>query len=203
MTSDNDGVGADTSRRRDRTYTSVMRATAELLREVGVRSTTAEAIASRAGVSRATLYKWWPNKTAVAIEAFATHMSEAVHVPDTGRARDDIVRQLQEVAAFFSGSNGRILAQLVAEAQSTPEAMRDLQERFFVPRRAAVLQLWNRGVAQGEFRSDIDPELAIDLIYGPVVYRLLAGALPLTVSELPGYVDVILAGLGTRPPANS
>lgn len=194
-----DAVTASERRPRERTAAAVMRATAELLAESGVRATTAEAIVSRAGISRATLYKWWPNKTAVAIEAFATAMSQEVRIPDTGSARDDIVVQLQEVVGFYSGRNGRILAELVAEAQATPEATLDLQERFFVPRRSAVRVLWNRGVARGELRSDIDAERAIDLVYGPVIYRLLIGATLFTAAEIPAYVDAILTGLATMP----
>ncbi len=173
-----------------------MRAAADLLREVGVRATTAEAIAARAGVSKATLYKWWPNKTAMAIEAFDAHMSDEVRIPDTGSVRDDLTLQLRDLVSFLAGPDGRILVELVAEAQTTPEATRDLQERFLKPRRSAARVLWERGVDRGEFRRDVDAELAIDLIYGPILSRLLTGAFTPVASAVPTYVEALLTGLG-------
>jgi AcrR family transcriptional regulator len=188
------------SQPRPDTRDAVMRATAALLAEVGVSATTAEAIAARAKVSKATLYRWWPNKTAVAIEAFAAHMAEEVQIPDTGSGRDDLVAQLGDVVMFFSGANGRILTDLIADAQNTPETTRELYDRFFIPRRQAVRELWSRGVCSGAFGPAVEPELAIDLIYGPVIYRLLTGTRTLTEAELPAYVDTLLTGLAAAQP---
>jgi AcrR family transcriptional regulator len=194
-------VGTEAGGRRDRTHTAVMRATAELMREVGVKATTAEAIAARAGVSKATLYKWWPNKTAIAIEAFAQHMSQEISIPDTGSGRDDLVQQLREVITFLAGPDGQLLVDLVADAQATPGAIADLNERFFEPRMAAVGAFWARGVERGDFRADILPEIAMDLIYGPIVARLLTGRFQPSLPHVPEYVDWLLSGLENQEKA--
>ena len=75
--------------RSEESRAAVLRATSELLHEVGLRATTTEEIASRSGASKATIYKWWPNKYAVAIDAFLSELMAESADPDTGSARDD------------------------------------------------------------------------------------------------------------------
>lgn len=180
---------------RQSTYARIMRAAADLLQREGVTGATVEAIAAQAKVSKTTLYKRWPNRTAILIEAFAAHMSREVVTPDTGSAVDDIVQQLREVVSFLAGPEGRILTALIAESQQQ-FASRDLRDLFFNPRRQVVRELWQRGVAQGLFRNDLDADLAIDLIYGPVIYRLVSDSTLLAPDELPHYVKILLTGLG-------
>ena len=92
---------------------AVLRATSELLREVGLRAMTTDGIASRSGASKATIYKWWPNKYAVAVEAFLSDLQEGAPEPDTGSAREDFRQVLRGLGRFYSGPSGQVLAQLV------------------------------------------------------------------------------------------
>ncbi|MCV7282039.1 TetR/AcrR family transcriptional regulator [Mycolicibacterium flavescens] len=161
--------------RSEQSRLSVLRAASELLREVGLRAMTTEEIAGRSGVSKATIYKWWPNKYAVAIEAFLGQIMAEAPDPDTGSAREDILGVLRGLAHFYDGESGRVFAQLVGEGQSDPAVAAELQTHLVAPRRALMRRVWERGVARGELRADIDADVAVDLLLSPLLYRLLLG----------------------------
>jgi len=174
---------------------AVLRATSELMLEVGLRAMTTEAIATRSGASKATIYKWWPNKYAVAIEAFLSAMFAESADPDTGSAREDFRRALRGMMRFYSSPSGRVFAQLVGEAQFDPQVAAELRDRLVGSRRQLVRAIWDRGVARGELRPDVDPEAAIDLLFGPAMYRLVAGHAPLDDAAADAIVDVAMGGL--------
>jgi len=143
--------------------------------EVGPRSMSVDQIARRSGVSRATIYKWWPNKTAVAIEAFLGQMMVEAPDPDTGSAYQDIRLVLRGMMHFYTSPNGRVFAQLVAEAQFDPDTREHLRKHLVESRRELVKAIWSRGVARGELHPDVDPEVAMDLIFGAAIYRMATG----------------------------
>lgn len=174
---------------------AILRATLYLLERQPLRKVTADAIASRAGVSKATIYKWWPNKSLVALDAFLASMSEQVPVPDTGSAECDFTQQLKAVMAFYRSPLGRLFGQFLAEGQSDPRFLALFRERFLHPRRNTARVMWQRGVHRGEIRADLDVELVLDLIYGPMVFRLLAGHAPFTDRESEAVVAAVFAGL--------
>jgi AcrR family transcriptional regulator len=173
----------------------VLRATSELMLEVGVRAMTTEGIAKRSGASKATIYKWWPNKYAVAIEAFLSAMSAESADPDTGSAPEDFRRALRGMMRFYSSPSGRVFAQLVGEAQFDSQVAAELRDRLVGSRRRLVRAIWDRGVARGELRSDVDTEVAIDLVFGPAMYRLVAGHAPLDDAAADAIVAVAMGGL--------
>ena len=174
---------------------AVLRATSELMRQVGLRAMTTEDIAARSGASKATIYKWWPNKYAVAVEAFLSEMAVESPDPDTGSAREDFRLALRGLIHFYTGENGRAYAQLVGEAQFDPKIGAELRDHLVGSRRELVRAIWNRGVARGELRADVDPEVAIDLIFGPAMYRLVAGHAPLDDTAADAVVDAAIRGL--------
>jgi len=174
---------------------AVLRATSELMREVGLRAMTTEDMAARSGASKATIYKWWPNKYAVAVEAFLSEMAVESADPDTGSAREDFRLALRGMVHFYTGENGRAYAQLVGEAQFDPKIGAELRDHLVGSRRELVRAIWDRGVARGELRADVDPEVAIDLIFGPAMYRLIAGHAPLDDTAAAAVVDAAIRGL--------
>ena len=174
---------------------AVLRATSELMREVGLRAMTTEDIAARSGASKATIYKWWPNKYAVAVEAFLSEMAVESADPDTGSAREDFRRALRGLIHFYTGEYGRAYAQLVGEAQFDPKIGAELRDHLVGARRELVRAIWDRGVARGELRADVDPEVAIDLIFGPAMYRLVAGHAPLDDGAAEAVIDAAIRGL--------
>jgi AcrR family transcriptional regulator len=124
---------------------AILAATIKLLKERPLREVTAEAIAQRAGVSKATIYKWWPNKSMVALEAFLTHMQSAVETPNTGTAQRDFTEQLKSLLRFFKSPYGRIYAQFMAEGQSDPAFLDQFRRQFLQLRRDDVRVMWRRG----------------------------------------------------------
>ena len=175
---------------------AILKAALDLLEHKPLRKVTADAIAQRAGVSKATIYKWWPNKSLVALDAFLAGMTERVPLPDTGCAEQDFIQQLQSVVAFYRSSLGRLFGQFIAEGQSDPEFLRLFRERFLYTRRDGARIMWHRGVERGEIRKEIDPEIVLDLMYGPMVFRLLAGHGSLDDEESATMVKTIFMGLG-------
>jgi len=181
--------------RSEESRAAVLRATSELLDEVGLRAMTTEEIANRSGASKATIYKWWPNKYAVAIDAFLSEMMAESWDPDTGSARDDFSAVMRGLMHFYTGPRGRVFAQIVGEAQSDPMVKEELRTNLVGSRRELFKTILNRGIARGELRDDVDPEVAIDLIIGPALYRLLVGHEPLNETAAVLLVDVAVRGL--------
>jgi len=174
---------------------SILKAALYLLERKPLRKVTADAIARRAGVSKATIYKWWPNKSMVALDAYLGGMTERVAIPDTGSAEMDFTVQLKSVTAFYKSSLGRLFCQFIAEGQSDPGFLALFRERFLYARRDAARVMWRRGVDRGEIRKEIDGEIALDLIYGPMVFRLLVGHGSLNDRESEAMIEAIFGGL--------
>jgi AcrR family transcriptional regulator len=175
---------------------AILKAALRLLEKKPLRKVTADEIAQEAGVSKATIYKWWPNKSLVALDAFLARMTEEVPMPDTGSAEQDFKQQLQSVVTFYNSPLGRLFGQFIAEGQSDPRFLERFHERFLFPRRNAALVMWRRGVERGEIRRDIDPEMVLDLMYGPMIFRLLAGHGSLSGAESTAMVETIFMGIG-------
>jgi len=154
---------------------AVISATAELLREMSLKDLTIEEIARRAGVGKQTIYKWWSSKSAVALDAFCRTMLKEVEVPDTGSLLDDMVRQLRSVTRFYESKAGDAFRQFLAEAQSNEEFKQLFLKVFLKPRRDAVRVMWERAIQREEIAPDTDPEIAMDNLYGPLIFRLMSG----------------------------
>lgn len=175
---------------------AILKATLYLLERKPLRKVSADAIAEKAGVSKATIYKWWPNKSLVALDAFLTVMTERVRIPNTGSAEQDFILQMQSVIAFYLSPLGKIFSQFIAEGQSDPEFLKQFRERFLYARRDAARIMWQRGVERGEVREEVDSEIVLDLIYGPMIFRLLVGHGSLSNEEAAAMVRAVFRGLG-------
>lgn len=168
------------------------------MREVGLRAMTTDEIAGRSGASKATIYKWWPSKYAVAVEAFLSEMLVESADPDTGCAREDFRLALRGLVRFYASPGGEIFAQLVGEAQFDPAVAVELRDRLVAGRRRLVGAIWERGVARGELSADVDPDVALDLIFGPAMYRLVARHAPLDEAVADRIVDAAMRGLAVH-----
>jgi Tetracyclin repressor-like, C-terminal domain len=111
------------------------------------------------------------DKTAVIIEAFLHQMMVDEPVADTGSAAEDFRLTLRGGMRFHSSPLGAIYAQLVGEAQFYPTERERIRTQLLSVRRAAMRKIWDRGVARGELDPNIDPEVALGLIFGPAMYR--------------------------------
>jgi AcrR family transcriptional regulator len=181
--------------RSERARNAVLDAATSLMLEHGPNAVTVDQIAALSGVSKTTIYKHWPNKIAVTIDAFAAHMAEEVPRPDTGSTRKDLTEQVRAVCAFYASAAGRIFAQLVGEVQTDPDGAGMFLDRFLAGRRQAVRELWERGVRRGDIRPGVDVEIGIDVLFGPAIFRLMTGHAPLDPTAARAIADAALDGL--------
>lgn len=177
------------------TQKSILAAAYDLLLEVGFGAVTVEKIADRAGVSKATIYKWWPNKAAVVMDGFLSAANTRLPVPDTGSVFNDILIHASNVVRFLTSREGIIITELIGEGQFNPGLAEEYQVRYFQPRRLEARQLIERGVQCGALKKDLDIELTIDLIYGPFFYRLLATGQKLDDSYVQRLVSTAFEGI--------
>ncbi len=193
---DNERSGASLGRpRSEQSRAAVLRTASKLMREVGLNAMTTEQIANQSGTGKATIYKWWPNKFAVAVEAFLSEMHTESADPDTGSAVHDFELVLRGVMRFYASEGGRIFAELVGQAQSDSVVEVELREHLIQSRRDVGRQIWVRGVARGELRPDVDVEIALDLIFGPAMYRLVASHDPLDDATADALIAAVMRGL--------
>jgi len=174
---------------------AIIKATLYLLERKPLRCVTVDAIAQRAGVSKATIYKWWPNKNLLALDAYLTLMNESVIMPNTGSSEVDFTLQIQSVCSFYASALGRLFCQFIAEGQSDPAFLASFRDRFLYVRRDAARVMWRRGVERGDIRLEVDSEIVLDLVYGPILFRLMAGHGAVNESEGAAMVKALFQGL--------
>ena len=179
---------------------AILSATVDLLAERGLDGMSIEEVAARAGVGKATIYRRWPSKGLLALDAFVVSFAEQQPLPDTGTLRGDLVAALSAwVRAVTGTSMGRMLTGLIAEAQYDPELRAAWRDRVLEPLRAQYRIMLDRAAARGEIRLSVDQDVVLDLFFGSAQHRLLLGHLPLTEDFIDEVVDVILRGI-ERPP---
>ncbi|MDF2985463.1 MAG: transcriptional regulator [Eubacterium sp.] len=181
--------------RSEETKKAILSASYGLLLEIGFKAITVEGIAERAGVSKATIYKWWPGKAAVVLDGFFAATEEQLQIPDTGSAREDLFIQTNTLAAFLTSEKGRVITELIAEGQSNQNIADEYRSRYFKPRRQIAREILQRGVQRGEIRKNIDIELTIDLIFAPIFYRLLAAGGTLDAAYLKDIIYLAFEGI--------
>jgi AcrR family transcriptional regulator len=179
----------DAGRRNEAARSAILRASRELLDRRGFRRLTIEGIAARAGVGKTTIYRWWPGKAAVVMEAVLEAASPRMPFPDTGSAREDLRAQLTSVIELYTQTDtGRGIRALIAESQHDPSLAESLRDRFIASRRAEATTVFERGIERGELRADLDVGVAIDALYGAIYYRLLVSHAPLDAH----YADLLI-----------
>lgn len=175
-----------------RTRSAILLAARELLGRGGLTAVTIEAIAQRAGVSRPTIYRYWPNAPAVAMAAFleTTGADAATRSPRT--ALTGLRAQLHALADAFAAPTGRSVAAMVAAAQSETELAKAFRNEFIARNRDATRALLERCIAEGAIDTPADMDLALDLIFGPLFYRLLMGHAPITRAFVDQLLDAVV-----------
>ncbi len=187
--------------RSERAREAILSAAAELLLARGLEAVSMDAVAERAGVSKATIYRWWPTKETLALDALYREWDAArPRTRETGSLRGDLLSLLRPwVRLVGKRPYGRVIAALITEAQSDPTFAEQYRERFIEPRRDQARPILRRAIERGELPATTDVELALDLFYGPLYHRLLHGHAPLTDRFVRDLVDTALAGLVSAP----
>jgi AcrR family transcriptional regulator len=151
----------------------------ELVCELGPSAVTVDEIAASADVGKQTIYRWWPSKSAVIMDALIA-MTDPVpdRLPDP--TYEAIRLQMRRVAAMFTSRNGQLIREVIADAQGDPTVAEDFRRRFFSHRRDRGAAVLSRGIESGDLRPDLNIDDALDLLYAPLWLRLLVGHLPTT-----------------------
>jgi AcrR family transcriptional regulator len=188
-------VGRPRDERADR---AILSATLELMAENGVHDLRVDDVAGRAGVGKATIYRRYRSKDELITAAIAGLVSEII-VPDTGRTRADLRALMRSAVRVYRRSiEAAVMPSLVDAMSRDAELARLIRDGYLARRRAALRAVLERGVERGDLRRDLDLELALDVLGGPLFYRLLITGGPIDDELADGVVELILRGFGPR-----
>ncbi|MDJ0771761.1 MAG: TetR/AcrR family transcriptional regulator [Ilumatobacter sp.] len=152
-------------------------------------------IAEAAGVAKQTIYRWWPSRTAVILDALVVGTMRATPFRESDDLRADFEAHLRAVIRLFNSPTGALVRELVGESQRDPAIAEEFRERFWAPRRALSIERLRRGVEHGWIRDDLDIETVLDAIYGPLWLRLMIGHRRLRPADARAVVDAIWPGI--------
>ncbi|WP_449385504.1 TetR/AcrR family transcriptional regulator C-terminal ligand-binding domain-containing protein [Cellulomonas soli] len=176
---------------------AVLRAAADLALEDAALPTM-DAIAARAGVSRTTLYKWWPSAPAVLLEGLLEHFHESIEFDDTLPVRDALTGQVDALVHLLRDTAaGTLLRRLMAASSSDRAVAEAMLDTWLHPRREHALHHLRRGLADGSVRAGTDVELVADALFAPVYHRLVWAHAPLEDDLAARIGALVWAGIGT------
>lgn len=158
--------------------------------EVGIND-----IAAAANVSKQTIYRWWPSRTAVILDALVIGTMKATPFEASDDIRADFEAHLRTVIRLFNSPTGRIVREMLAEAQTDDAIAEEFRQRFWQPRRDLSLARLERGMELGQIRGDIDHHIVLDAIYGPLWTRLMIGHLPMRPADAARITAAIWPGI--------
>ena len=184
----------------ERSRQAILDATRELLADGDVGSLTVEAVASRSGVAKTTIYRRWRDKWELALDAVMIDMLPRFEKPvDVGDTRKELLTFINQVVRMqASAPFGPAMQGLVSQIATDPELARVYRDQVVQPRMDQLGPVIERGIARGDLRPDTDVRLVHELLVGPIFYRLLFSGAPLTRNLGPRIVDAILAGFTPR-----
>jgi AcrR family transcriptional regulator len=185
--------------REARTDRAIISTTLELIAELGVDGFRMEDVAACAGVGKAAIYRRYASKDELVVATVEALVSE-IDVPDTGSTREDLLALMRDaVAVYRDPIHAGVMPGLVGTMRQRPELAQAVRHNFLAARRNALRAVLERGVARGELRADLDFELALDVLGGPLFYRLLITGGPLDEQLAAGVADLILRGFAPPP----
>lgn len=193
--------------RSEASHQAIIRATLDLLIEVGYGALTMEGVRTRAGVGKATIYRRWGSKEELVRDTMV-FLHEEFETPDSGSLRGDYDALAAAVRASATrGGAGMLMPRLLGESVNDPELFAIFHANLVAPRRAALGTVLERAIARGEIREGFDVELLIDLFAGPAVYRLLiTGGDVAQMFAVDAQMDALMNGLaparGRQPRAS-
>lgn len=191
-------IGRPRDARADR---AILEATLDLIAELGVDRFRTEDVAARAGVGKGAIYRRYRSKDELVTAAVAALVSDEIAVPDTSSTRADLLVLMREAVGLYRGSvAGRLMPSLIGAMARDRKLARAVRDGFLTGRRAALRRVLERGVERGDLRPDLDVELALDVLGGPLFYRLLVTGGPIDDRLAEGVADLILRGFAPEEP---
>jgi AcrR family transcriptional regulator len=194
-------IGRPREARADR---AILKATLELIAERGMHGLRTEDVAARAGVGKGAIYRRHASKEELVTAAVGALVNEGIVVPNTGSTRGDLLELMREAVRLYSGSlPGRLMPNLVSAMAQLPDLARAVRGGFLASRRAALTEVLRRGVERRDLRPDLDLELALDVLGGPLFYRLLVTGGPIDEQLAEGVAELILRGFAPGAPGRA
>jgi AcrR family transcriptional regulator len=182
----------------------ILDATRDLISVRGSSQVTINEIAAEANVGKQTIYRWWPTKAVLVLDALEREIKSANPPPSTGSTYGDIRTQMRRVAAMFASPTGSIIRELIAESLGNDDIAKQFRERFFDERLKRGMPTFEAGVAKGELRADLDLEIVSEMLYAPLWLRMIIGNRPLTpavADQILDYAWPILAADAAQDPS--
>jgi AcrR family transcriptional regulator len=174
----------------------ILDAAAGLLFDEGMCGFTIEKVATLSGASKMTIYKWWPSKGALALDGYFHRVEPELTFPDTGDIESDLREQLHSFLRLLRDSPaGRVIGELIGQAQSDPDLKAAYLERYSNPRRAKAVAAMETAKSRGQLRATLDAETVVDQLWGACYHRLLLPDQPLTDEFVDALVDNLFRGI--------
>ncbi|MCK9902715.1 TetR family transcriptional regulator [Parafrankia colletiae] len=177
---------------------TIRQAALELLAEHGYDGVTMDRVATRAKAGKATIYRRWPSKIALVMDALTQFTEQTMQVPDAGSLRNEMVTFLLSFVELAGSEQGRIMAEMVSEMPRNPELRSAVRERMWSQRRSSSESIVNRGIARGEVSPEADPAILIELGTALILQRLLITGDPVDRSFVEHIVDDLIIPYAAR-----
>ncbi|MCP2343375.1 TetR/AcrR family transcriptional regulator [Actinomadura rupiterrae] len=184
--------------RSESSHKAILDAALRLCLEQGFAKTSVDAIAKEAGVGKQTIYRWWPSKAAVLVEAIDRHAAPTTTFRDTGDIQADLRAQMHAVAEFFQSPQSSTYREVIGAAQSDPAAAQAILERLVKPRVEDCRHRLELARQQGQIRPDAALDDIVELLYAPLYYRLLLETRPITTDHVEAILTLVFEGLRPR-----
>jgi AcrR family transcriptional regulator len=178
--------------RSEKAKSDILEAAYKLLRKKGFQSVGSHEIADAAGVSSATLYRWWNSKEEIMFDACFEHVKPALSISGDGSALARLRQYILRATDFLSSEDGQVMARVVTGTHEDRKLQQMFLERYVTPRRRIQRAIIEDAIASGQLRRDTDPELLIDALNGPLFFRWLQGHAPLDKKFAATLVDAII-----------
>lgn len=174
----------------------VLQAAGDLLFDEGINGFTIDKVAALSGASKMTIYKWWPSKGALALDGYFRKVEPELSFPDSGDIERDLRTQMRAFLGIIRDSaGGRIIGELIGQAQIDPELKDAFLQRYSGPRRALAVAAIRRAQERDQLSAGADPEVVVDQLWGACYHRLLIPDQPLTEGFVDALLDNLLGGI--------
>jgi len=174
------------------TTNAVLQSAYALMATTGLAATSIDAVARDSNVSKMTIYKWWPSREALLIDAFLHHASQMLPLPSTGTPANRLRRHASAYAEALQGEFGSVQLAVISECISNTGSAEIFYERYLRYRRTALVELIAAGQQDGSVGAAGAPEDLYDAIYGSLFYRYVFGIKPISPAQARNLVDTLL-----------